>query len=97
MTTTAAQDRAYEIALHWADLESSGELVQFKEKSIAPQFLGEFFGEGLGYQVKMASPDDWQMEYEFYVKDVGTADAALGQFPGTGLPLAVVELKGAMT
>jgi hypothetical protein len=97
LTTTAAQDRAYEIALHWADLESSGELMQFKEKSIAPQFLGEFFGEGLGYQVKTASPDDWQMEYEFYVKDVGTADAALGQFPGTGLPLAVVELKGAMT
>ena len=55
--------------------------LQFKEKSIAPQFLGQFFGEGLGYQVKTASPDDWQMEYEFYVKDVGTADAALGQFP----------------
>ena len=87
----------YEIAVHWADLESSGELLQFKEKSIAPQFLGQFFGEGLGYQVKTASPDDWQMEYEFYVKDVGPADAALGQFPRSSLPLAVVELKGAMT
>ena len=94
---SAAQDRAYEIALHWADLETSGELLRFKEKSIAPQFLGQFFGEGLGYQVKTASPDDWQMEYEFYVKDVGPADAALGQFPRSSLPLAVVELKGAMT
>ena len=93
----AAQDRAYEIAVHWADLESSGHLPQYKEKSIGSQFLGQFFGEGLGYQVKTASPDDWQMEYEFYVKDVGPADAALGQFPRFTLPLAVVELKGAMT
>ena len=78
---SAAQDRAYEIALHWADLESNGHLPQFKEKSIDSQFLDQLFGEGLGYQVKTASPDDWQMEYEFHVKEVGTADAALGQFP----------------
>jgi hypothetical protein len=94
---SAAQDRAYEIAVQWADLETAGHLPQYKEKSISGQFLGQFFGEGLGYQVKTASPDDWQMEYEFHVKDVGAADAALGQFPKLSQPLAVMELKGAMT
>ncbi len=95
--TSAAQDRAYEIAVHWADLESNGHLPKFKEKSIGSQFLDQLFGAGLGYQVKTTSPDDWQMEYEFHVKEVGPADAALGQFPRSSVPLAVVELKGAMT
>jgi hypothetical protein len=93
----AAQDRAYEIAVHWADLETSGELLQFEEESIGQQFLGQFFGAGLGYQVKTTSPDDWQMDYEFHVNDVGAADAALGQFPRLNVPLAVIELKGATT
>ena len=46
----------------------AGILPQFEEKSIGQQFLGQFFGEGLGYQVKTTSPDDWQMEHEFHVQ-----------------------------
>ena len=94
---TAARDAAYQIALRWADLETNGHLPQYKEKSIGGQFLDQFFAAALGYQVKTASPEAWQLEHEFYVKEVGSADAALGQFPGSTVPLAVVELKGAMT
>src|SRR4051794_39484956 len=58
----AAQDRAYAIALQWAELESTGHLPGFKETSIDTQFLDQLFGEGLGYQVKTKSPQEWQLE-----------------------------------
>ncbi|MEI8373168.1 MAG: DNA methyltransferase [Planctomycetota bacterium] len=94
---TAARDSAYEIAVRWADLETNGHLPQFKEKAIGSQFLSQLFADGLGYQVKTTNPDDWQLEHEFHVKEVGAADAAIGHFPRIRVPLAVVELKGAMT
>ena len=93
----SAQDRAYEIAVHWADLESNGHLIRHKETSIDTQFLDQLFGEGLGYQVKTISPEAWQLEHKFAVPGVGTADAALGEFPTIRVPTVVVELKGAMT
>ena len=52
-----AQDRAHEIVLRWANLETSGRLPEYKETSIDTQFLYQIFGEGLGYQVKTTSPD----------------------------------------
>jgi len=72
----AAQDRAYDIALRWAELETRGHLPQYNETSIDTQFLDQLFGEGLGYQVKTTSPDAWQLEHKFTVPEVGTADAA---------------------
>lgn len=93
----AARDRAFDIALRWADLETSGHLPQYKETSIDTQFLDQLFGEGLGYQVKTTSPDAWQLEHKFSVPNVGTADAALGEFPQAPVPTAVIELKGALT
>jgi len=60
----AAQDRAYEIALRWATLETSGHLPLYKETSIDTQFLDQIFGEGLGYHVKTTSPDAWQLEHK---------------------------------
>src|SRR5947208_17063683 len=39
-----AQDQAYKIAVHWADLESKGHLPEFKETSIDTQFLDHLFG-----------------------------------------------------
>ncbi len=92
-----ARDRAYEIALRWADLETSGHLPQYKETSIDTQFLDQVFGEGLGYQVKTTSPDAWQLEHKYFVSDVGTADAALGNFPTSRNPNVMVELKGSRT
>src|SRR5438045_9544703 len=74
-------ERAHKIAIRWAELESSGHLIQHKETSIDTQFLDQLFGEGLGYRVKTASPDAWEMEHKFTVAGVGTADAALGEFP----------------
>ena len=57
----AAQDNAFKIATHWANLESSGELAKHKETSIDTQFLDQLFGSGLGYRVKTASPDAWEI------------------------------------
>jgi hypothetical protein len=92
----AAQDKAYAIALRWADLESSGHLAGHKETSIDTQFLDQLFGEGLGYSVKTHSPAGWQLEHKYAVAGVGTADAALGDFPGAASPSVVIELKGAL-
>ncbi len=94
----AAQDTAHAILVRWADLETNGHLPQFKEKSVGSQFLSELFGDGLGYQDKTKSPVAWQREHEFTVTGVGPADGALGEFvPGSLAPVAVIELKGAMT
>ncbi len=93
----AAQERAYEIALRWAALETGGHLPKYKETSIDTQFLDQLFGEGLGYQVKTTSPESWQLEHKCPVPGVGTADAALGDFPISPVPKVVIELKGAMT
>src|SRR5690242_3371275 len=56
-----AQQKAYDIVCHWANLESSGKLAQHKETSIDTQFLDQIFGEGLGYSVKTKSPEAWQL------------------------------------
>jgi hypothetical protein len=92
-----AQDKAHQIALHWAALETNGHLPKCKETSIHTQFLDQLFGEGLGYQLKTTSPDAYQLEPKFTVQGVGTADAALGEFPQARVPTVVVELKGALT
>jgi hypothetical protein len=41
------QDRAYEIALRWADRETKGLLLDDRETTIDTQFLDQMFGEGL--------------------------------------------------
>ena len=92
-----AQDRAYELAVRWADLETSGHLAKHKETSIDTQFLDQLFGEGLGYQLKTKSPADYHLEHKYTVPSVGTADAALGEFPATKSPAVVIELKDSQT
>lgn len=90
----ANQERAYEIVERWADRETSLRLRDDKETSIDTQFLDQIFGEGLGYELKTKSPESWQLEHKFSVPDIGTADAALGNFPKA--PAAVIiELKNA--
>ncbi|HMN42553.1 MAG TPA: Eco57I restriction-modification methylase domain-containing protein [Phycisphaerales bacterium] len=92
-----SQLRAHKIAIRWADLESSGSLAKHKETSIDTQFLDQLFGEGLGYTLKTQSPAGWQLEHKFSVKEVGTADAALAEFPSATSPSVVIELKDALT
>ncbi len=88
-----SRDRAHTIAIRWADLESSGDLVTHSETTIGSQFLSQLFGEGLGYADKTHSPAQWHIEHEFAVPGGGFADAALGVFPAKN-PTVVVELKG---
>lgn len=91
-----ARDRAYEIALQWADLESSGHLPRYNETTIDTQFLDQLFGEGLGYQVKTRNPAEYQLDHKFSVKGGGIADAALGEFPRATSPRVIIELKGSV-
>ncbi len=93
----AEQDKAHQIAIQWADLESDGHLPLYKETSIDTQFLDKLFSEGLGYHVKTSSPEAYEMEHKFTVPEVGIADGALGEFPRIGIPMVVIELKGALT
>jgi hypothetical protein len=90
------QDRAREILRKWADLESKGHLDK-KETALDASFLQEVFGEALGYQSITQSPEKYELERNFAVPGVGTADAALGTFVPNAAPspLAVIELKGA--
>lgn len=89
------QDKAYDILLRWAALETSGKLHAHRETTIDTQFLDQLFGEGLGYELKTVQPDAYTMEHKFTVTGVGTADAALGRFPAAKSPTVVIELKGA--
>ncbi|MBI5762745.1 MAG: N-6 DNA methylase [Planctomycetes bacterium] len=93
----AAQDRAHEIAIRWADQDTNGDLTKYKETSIDTQFLDQLFGEGLGYAHKTISPEKYQLEHKFTVSGVGTADGALGEFPTARVPTVVIELKDALT
>ncbi len=92
-----AQDRAYTIAVRWADLETEGHLPEYQETSVDTQFLDQLFGEGLGYRLKTTSPEAWELEHKFYVPETGTADAALGEFPKSRVPNVVIELKDSST
>lgn len=93
----AARDKAFAIAERWAELETSGHLYRHKETSIDTQFLGQLFGEGLGYAVKTTSPEGWQLEHKYSVPGVGIADGAIGEFPTAKVPAVVIELKDATT
>ncbi len=77
----AAQENAFKIATQWAGLETSGALAQHKETSIDTQFLDQLFGTGLGYRVKTASPNAWELEHKFTVAGVGTAPTAAPAYP----------------
>ncbi len=91
------QERAHAIAVRWADLEADGRLAAHTETSIDAQFLAELFGDGLAYATKTLSPEKWQLERNFAVPGVGTADAAIGEFPAAACPAAIIELKDART
>jgi hypothetical protein len=92
-----ARDRAYQIALDWADLETKGYVSGFRETAVDTQFLDQFFRDGLGYQLKTTSPSNWQLEHKYSVAGVGMADAALGNFPQTEYPIVLIELKDSST
>jgi hypothetical protein len=94
----AAQDRAHEIMVRWADMESDGRLAR-KETSLDADFLAQVFGDALGYRTGTDSADEYERERNFSIPTIGTADGALGNFRhGTELsPLVVIELKDADT
>ncbi len=92
------QDRAFQILTRWADMEEAGHLVR-KETAVDADFLRDVFGDALGYKSAMQKPEEYNLERNFPVPGIGTADGALGIFqPGsTTPPVAVIELKAAET
>lgn len=89
---------AHEILKKWAQLEASGDILR-KETSVDADFLIEVFSRALGYRTFTAGGQDYELERQFSVPGVGTADGALGQFTTSGpkSPRAVIELKDAGT
>ncbi len=94
----STEENAYRILNRWRELEVQGHLAR-KETSLRPEFLNEVFGDALGYKPAIRSPDQYQFEHEFAVEQVGSADAALGNFSPHAPrdPQAVVEVKDAAT
>jgi hypothetical protein len=88
------QNRAYEIILKWANMESVGKLDPRKETALESEFLIEVFGEALGYTLFSEDKENWNLEPKFSVNG-GTADAAIGLFDHRQkrIPCAVIELK----
>lgn len=92
------QDQAFEIIKNWAKLESEGHLSK-KETAVDAAFLHEVFEQALGYRSFSTSPDEYELQRNFGVPGVGTADGALGLFRSGAAqqPLVLIELKSADT
>ncbi|MCX5646551.1 MAG: N-6 DNA methylase [Phycisphaerae bacterium] len=88
-------ERAHEIIVKWADLESSGALQTQTESNLEGEFPTQVFGEALGYTLFSEGLSQWNLKPKFRVNDQ-TADAAIGFFEAHReiAPRAVIELKG---
>jgi hypothetical protein len=95
----AHQEAAFAIIKKWAQFQKDGHLAKKKETALDAGFFLEIFGEALGYKPITANPQRYELERNFTVPGVGTADGALGLFGaiGPGLPSAVIEFKDAGT
>ncbi|OYV88396.1 MAG: hypothetical protein B7Z73_08595, partial [Planctomycetia bacterium 21-64-5] len=92
----ASDGPAFQVIAKWADLQAQGHLFR-KETALDADFLIDVFGKALGYRQATDSPEKYELERNFTVPGVGTADGALGNFSsGAALnPLVVIELKSA--
>lgn len=91
----------------WVQTYRRGTLDAVKETSLHGEFLGDIFGQVLGYtSVVQGEGDTWTLHAEQTISDHGgTADGALGLFSATetlrgkpkliGRVVAPIELKGA--
>ncbi len=88
-------DAAHGILIKWADLESSGQLAQMHENQLQGEFLGDVFGNALGYTRFSDGAGRWTLEQHHGIGGQ-EPDAILGDFkPNKGRePRAIVELKG---
>ncbi len=89
-------ENALRVLAKWADFERDSRLAK-KETSLNADFLHDVFGGALGYTLFSDAEPTYQLEREFSVPGVGTADGALGEFAvgRPGRPVALIELKSA--
>jgi len=88
--------RAQAILRRWRELAASGALAR-KETSLDAEFLREVFGDALGYAPVTTGATAYQLQRQFTIPGVGTADGALGDFTvgQPAVPAALIELKSA--
>jgi len=88
-------EEAHAIIIRWADLEKKGRLGKLSETQLEGDFLGEIFGQVLGYTRVAENEEKWHLESK---RSIGgqTPDAVLGHFcqAEDSPPLVVIELKG---
>jgi hypothetical protein len=78
---------------HWAGLLGSGQADAKKETELLPDFIGDVFGDLLGYTGPASGMPVYTLKREALVEVDGKfADAALGRFPTAGGPPAVVAV-----
>ncbi len=92
----SAQDQAREVVSRWIRTYERGGLSR-KETSLDAEFLHEIFSDALDYKPSTQGENDYSLERNFSVPDVGTADGALGLFRAghSSAPHVVIELKDA--
>lgn len=91
-------ERGHRVIAKWIELDRKGHLAR-KETSLDAEFLREIFGEALGYTPVTEESESFELDRQFTVPGVGTADGALGGFSRTATvsPTVVIELKHAET
>lgn len=62
-----------QVIAKWAELQAQGHLFR-KETSLDADFLIDVFGKALGYRKATDSPEKYELERNFTVPGVGTAD-----------------------
>jgi hypothetical protein len=87
--------KAHAVLIRWADFEQTGRLAEFTEAQLQGQFLGEVFGNALGYTLPAENQPVWYLEQHHNIGG-HTPDAVLGRFQQEQprSPLVVIELKG---
>jgi len=93
--SVADVEKAHQVLVKWADLETSGQLAQMNENQLQGEFLGDVFGAALDYSRFSEGAGEWSLE-QHYTINGGQPDAILGNFKAgtTRQPLGIIELKG---
>ncbi len=96
LTPIVPVDDAWQKAKHWAELADKNKLTTKKEKSLDAEFLNDIFGSALGYRLSTNHPDAYELEQQYHIAEVGTADGVLGAFVKDAAPKlhAIIEMKG---
>ncbi|MBM2815327.1 MAG: hypothetical protein HW421_2089 [Ignavibacteria bacterium] len=98
-TNKASYDGKQAIITKWINFINSGNIKTAKESATKPEFINDIFTHVLGFQNRINSPKQWNLNPEQLTTiDSKSADAALGFFSNESENIRVaVEIKDANT